>query len=502
MTQGKEIHHGNHLNKYLKNTPWYLLSSLTTKAMGFFLIPLFTHYLTPEEFGTLSTLEALGRVLPIFISLYLDSAFNRYYFEEKKISSSRVTRLFSTHFWFIVPWGVFVSIITILASPKLVSDLPNVAILPIVVVVFTQLFNQLALMVTMIWNANLLAKKLAIFQIIMSFLSVAITVYLLVIQDSNWESRIYALGIISVIQFSILLYIAVSKNWLKFSFELDILKRSLKFSLPLLPNIAAGWIAMFSDRLILAHYGRLDEVGLYSIAAQVAMLMYIVNDALTKVQGPIAMSGLVSDKEEAKKKMSTFLTGYLLLVSVVYFGIFTFSKELLYYFTSSAYHDAYFIVSILAFAYVASGVYRIFINIISFHKATWLISLGAFVQAVVNIILNFTFIPTFGMYAAGFSTLMSTLAYTYWIYRHSQKLDRIPVDFVSITNNFILLFVFCSFIFLINTEFTVGLALWSIKITVFIVFFICILMLRQSQKLRDILALAFRKVPFLPNIKL
>jgi len=490
----KPIHSGEHLKKYLTNTPWYLLSSLTTKAMGFFLIPLFTYYLTPEEFGTLSTLEAFARVLPIFISLYLDSAFSRYYYEEKKVSRSRVTLLFSTHFWFVLPWGILVSLVVVLLSPALVKDLPSVAIWPVIVIVFTQLLNQLAIMVTLIWNANLLAKKLAIFQVFMSFFSVALTVYFLVVQGGNWESRIYSLGIVAVLQLSILLFIAISKGWLKLRFNLSVLKRSLKFSLPLMPNIAAGWIAMFSDRIILAHYGRLDEVGLYSVAAQIAMLMYIVNDALTKVQGPIAMSGLVSDKEEAKKKITEFLTSYLLLVSLIYFGIFTFSKELLYYFTETAYHNAYIIVSILSFCYVASGIYRVFINIISFHNATWLISLGALVQAGVNIILNFSFIPTFGMYAASFSTLMSTLAYTYWIYRHSQKLDYIRIDFMPMIKNLLLLITACIFVYFINREFSVGIISWTIKVSLFIFFIISLLMLKQSQKLRNALAISLRKL--------
>jgi len=482
MKKSQEIHQGNHFQKYLKNAPWYLFSSLTTKAMGFLLLPMFTHYLSPEEFGTLSTLEALGRVLPIFLSLYLDAAFSRYYYQDKKISEDKVSVLFSTHFWFLLPWGVIISVIVIIFSPYLMSDLLGVSILPIIAVVFTQLLNQLAIMVTMIWTANLLAKRLAIFQIIMSLLSLGLTVYFMVYKGEGWESRLYALGFVAVLQFCVLLFIALHKSWLSFSFDFTILKRSLKFSVPLIPNIAAGWIAMFSDRIILAHFGRLDEVGLYSIAAQIAILMYVINDAITKVQGSIAMSGLVSDKEEAKKKMSDFLIAYFTLMSLAYFSLTLFSRELLFYFTEASFHDAYLIIPILAFVYVLSGFYRVFTIIISFHNATWIISAAAFLQALTNIAVNISLIPTFGMFAAAFSTLISMMFYTLFIIYFAQRLDKIFIqysDFIKIGGG---LLVFIAIIHWLNYSLPVGTALFLYKL-ILLLFFCGLIMSFQSSQI-------------------
>lgn len=488
MTVQNKVHEGGHFQKYLKNTPWYLLSSITTKAMGFLLIPLFTNYLSPEEFGTLSTLEALGRILPIFISLYLDASFNRYYYEEKNVSSSRVSLLFSTHFWFIVPWGIVICIASIFSSPLLMKDVPEVHIWPILAVVFTQLLNQLALMVTMVWNANLLAKRLAIFQMIMSFLSVGITIYLLVLKDVNWESRIYALAIVAFIQFLTLLYIATIKGWLSFCFDFKILKRSLKFSLPLMPNVIAGWIAMFSDRIILAHFGKLDEVGLYSVAAQFAMLIYVVNDALTKVQGPLSMSGLTSGRAEAKQKMSSFITGYFAVISLCYFSLILFSRELTYYSMSVQFHDAFYLIPILCFVYVLSGFYRVFTIIISFHKATWIISVAAFIQAAINISLNFLLIPKLGMYGAAWSTLLSMLGYTFFIYYSSQKIDSLNIEYQKLMKIALVLAIFTSISLIFDFNFTVGFYLLLYKVLIFTVFITVLLNLESSEYIKKILA--------------
>lgn len=484
MKNNESVHGGGHLKKYLKHTPWYLLSSLTTKAMGFLLIPLLTNYLSPIEYGTLSTVEAIGRVLPIFIALYLDSAFNRFYFKEKAVSQERVSKLYSTHFWFIVFWGTLIGGGAFYIFPLVLRDLSEVSSIVIFVLIITQLFNQLAVMVTMIWNANLLAKKLAIFQVIMSFIAVFLTWYLLTVESLGWESRLYALGLVSVVQLAILLYIAIKNSWLTLSFNKEILLRSLKFSIPLLPNIAAGWIALSSDRLILAYFGKVDQVGLYSVAAQIAILMYVFNDAITKVQTPVAMSGLTDDKTVAKRKMASFLVGYFTLISMVYCLLVLFSREILYYFTADSFHDAYVIVMILGGVYFASGVYRVFTNIISFHNATWIISIAAFIQAIVNIVLNFIFIPHFGMYAAALSTLLSMLAYTFWLYYWAQKLDRIEFDKQAVVKILILVMSLILSSLAIDTYFVVGIELFLFKALIFTLFFVTLVSLKSSYKIK------------------
>ena len=478
-----KIHEGNHFSKYLKNAPWYLISSILTKAIGFFLIPLYTHFLSTEDYGTLSTLESFGRVLPVFLSLYLDAAFNRFYYSEKEVSAARVSCLFSTHFWFLLPWGILVSAIVLLVAPFLFQDLASISVLLIVVVITTQLLTQLAVMVTMIWNANLLAKKLSIFQVVMSLITTAATVYLMAFDDRNWESRIYALFIVAIIQFLILIVIAVNKGWLRFSFSTAILKRSLQFSVPLLPNIAAGWIAMFSDRFVLVYYDKLGEVGVYSIAAQIATLVYVVNDAITKVQGPMAMSGLVDNPDEAKKQMATFLEVYILVIGFFFIGLCYFSYELLYLFTPPEYLNAYLLMPMLASVFIFSGVYRVFTNIISFHNVTRVISIAAMLQALTNLALNFLLIPRYGMYAAAFSTMLSMIVYTAFIVYSAQKLDRINLNYPVLAKSSALIMVFLVLGLLLNSLVEHRVELFILK--VFAILALLAAILYQREDMRD-----------------
>ena len=439
--KSEAIHEGNQLPKYLQSTTWYFISSILTKGIGFFLVPMYTRYLTPEEYGILSTFEAFGRVLPVFLSLYLDSAFSRFYYLEKEVGKDRISVLYSTHFWFILIWGTFASICVATIIYTFDDRIGVFGLLPIVLIVGVQLLNQLSVMVTMIWNANLLAKLLSIFQIITAIVGVALTAYWLAILDYGWISRIYALMVVAVIQLVILTLIAIKKKWLLLTFDKKVLKRSLEYAVPLIPNVAAGWVALFSDRLILAHYGMLDQVGVYSVAAQIVLILYIFNDSITKVQGPLSMSGLTKNIEEAKDRLRVFVQCYVGLIAIFGGLVVIFSREILIIVAPIEYSTAHYVIGILAGVYIFSGIYRVFTNVISFHNKTWIISAAAFIQAALNLFLNFTFIPIFGMYAAAAATLLSVFFYMLFIYIMSQKALYVDIDLFYVGSVLILFFI-------------------------------------------------------------
>ena len=86
--------------------------------------------------------------------------------------------------------------------------------------------------------------------------------------------------------------------------------------------------------------------------------------------------------------------------------------------TESSYHQAYLVTPIVAFAYFCGAVYKPFAEIISFHKKTWLISIGAIVQAVSSLVFNIIFIPVFGQMAAAWTTFASMFIYLLWLFHN------------------------------------------------------------------------------------
>lgn len=466
------IHKGKHLSKYLVNVPWYLLSSICTKLIGLLLLPIYTNNFLKEEIGALSTYESLGRIIVVFISLYLDAAFIRFYYKINGENKNQLGLFFSTHFWFILIWGSIASLILIYSLPVLIPTLPPSTKYLLPTLILNQLMFQLTTMVTSIWSANLKAKKISIYNITFSLFSLFITLYLILINKTGWESRIYALSGVYMMQLFLVTCIAIRLKWLTWNFEAKYIKDSLRYSIPLIPNIVAGWIAMFSDRLIMNYYGQLDQVGLYSIAAQLTLVLYVLNDSITRIQGPLAMSGLTDNPVSAKCEIAKFVLAYFSLITLCYCSILFVLPESIIFILGINYVSTVDIFIILGWVYILSGVYRIFTNIISFHGATWLISVGALFQALINLGFNLILIPIYGMYAAALSTVISMIFYTIWIFLWSQKLDKVSLNYYNIASVFVCsLFVVFSLIIINKNTFLPFINLF-LKVTLFILMII------------------------------
>jgi len=438
----EQIHHGNQFKKILKHGSWYFLSSLLTRASLFLLIPVYTRYLSPTEFGILGNFEAVTRLLPFLISLYLNAAFSRYYYLEREVSEEQAKRLYSTHFWFVCLWGSVVIIVGLVVSTFTLVPLVEVPFFPYIPLVFApSLLNQLAIMGSLVFRANLKAREISVLNLVGFAASTSLTLVLLVPCKMGVLARLYGAALGPLINFVVFTVIAVRSSLLEFVFDVTMLRRGLLYSLPMIPNVAGGWINRISDRLILTYYGKLSEVGLYSLSAQIAYILYLINDATTQVQGPISMSALTEDTQAGKEQISEFLSFYICLILFFYLGLTFFSKEVLHFLTDERFHSAYQIVGLLAFPYVLSGVNRVFTTIIAFHGKTWVISSGAILSALGNIVLNFTFIPYFGQVAAAWASMLSRATNAIWVIYWAQKTDPVPINFGIVGPSFSVAFI-------------------------------------------------------------
>jgi O-antigen/teichoic acid export membrane protein len=425
----EQIHHGNQFTKILRHGSWYFVASVLTKAAGIVLVPIYTRYLSPDEYGILGSLDAISRLLPLFMSFYLDAAFIRYYYVERAASHERVKTLYSTQFWFVAVWGSIVVVIGMLLSPVTIQPLVDVPFSPYVpLVLVAPLFAQLGIMGSQLMRAELRAREVSVISVASFGATAAVSLVLLIGFDQGVVSLLWGLTVGPFVGFVWFTAIALREHVLGWSFEWETLWRGLRFSIPLIPNLAGAWISGFSNRLIIAHYGTNAEVGLFTIAVQLGFVIYFVNDAITQVQGPIGMSALTEDTVAGKRQMSEFISVFLWAMLLMYLGLTLFSEEILAVLTAPAYHSAYTLVGIIALAYAVAGLYRVFTIVLSYHNHVWLISAGALVSAGLSVIAMFVFVPEYGADAAAWSFLGSTLVYTGWLAWFSQRTDPIPLN--------------------------------------------------------------------------
>ena len=422
------IHEGDWMKTIFSTGKWYLIASLFTKGIGIFLLPLYTTYLSPADYGLLSTINSIALLLPIVISCSLDSAFGRF-FHDYKSDKEKLSVLFSTIFWFVLGFGFF-SIFLVLATAKYwSSDLLSISPYPLLYLAFIPvLFLQLGRLGITYLEQSLRSRMTGLIQVIATVLKVIAIIPLIAYYLYGIKAVLIGNAIAAVTTFICITVIMYKSGILKWQFSKLILRESMLYSLPLIPGIATTWVNSMVDRIIIAKYDSFEGAGLYSFAFQIGLILYLVGDAATKVISPLGISSLLSNIEQSKKKfIATSLNLLVIMGIIACFGIL-FSEELVTILGSEQFKQSIVILPIVILPYIWSIQYRFFSNVISFYKQTRIFTIASIYSACVNLLLNVFLVPRIGFISGAISTIVSSLIYFFILYYYSQKLCPISYN--------------------------------------------------------------------------
>ena len=76
-------------SRLLKNSSIYSGANVLQQMLAFFLLPLYTRFLTPNDYGIISVVNSVAAFLVILLNLSLYAAVSRFYFDYKVAPDSR-----------------------------------------------------------------------------------------------------------------------------------------------------------------------------------------------------------------------------------------------------------------------------------------------------------------------------------------------------------------------------------------------------------------------------
>ena len=430
------------LSSLINYGKWYFISSVLTKGLSVLLLPIYTRYLSPEDFGVLQSLNSIAIFLPILLSCSLDSAIARYY-HNLKHDNAKLAIMFSTIFWFVTVYGIAFLVLFFLTSSLWITPLLKISVYPLAYLAFIPaLLNQLVQLGRAFLEQSLETRKITILDVLSAIINGGISILLLIDFGYGVEARLIGIFISSVFLLFCYTHWFYKHHLLQFVFSYKYLYEYLRYSFPLIPAMAGSWIASLSDRLVIAKYTSLYAVGIYSLAYQLSYILYIMGDACTRVLGPLTMSGLVERKEETKRKISRLALVLLALMLQTNLCVFLFSKEILSFVVGASYQDSYSLIPVLGFVFIIGMKQRFPMQIISFYKKTWIISLGSILMGGINLLCNLIFVSMYGYLAAAYVTVFSSLFYACWIFFFSQKMEYINYNISKILFLLVVYFTF------------------------------------------------------------
>lgn len=201
-------------------------------------------------------------------------------------------------------------------------------------------------------------------------------------------------------------------------------KASLIFSLALIPHGISQWIMSSSDRVIIEYILGSKEVGIYSLAYNIAMVLMLLNSAIALTLPTYIIKNYKNWKEQDyDNKIIKIYTFVSLGLFFIILSIFSLDKL---YFGILGYYGQEMIplVFIIYFGIYILGLYYFYANYLFFHKKAYIISRTTFYAAIINVVLTVFFVYLVGVLGAAFSTLIAYICYLYIIKKECLKIEK------------------------------------------------------------------------------
>lgn len=393
-------------NKPIKNTVYYLFSSFFGAFLPLISVPIFTNYLSIEQFGTYALIQVYSIFLVGVCNFGLTTAYEREFFEyDSKIHKS--TLFFSVISFVILllilaGTGTFIFKSNISNLLFVKTDYENLILLSFLATAFNNLKVYFLIYFKNIKNAKLYASY-NIFEITFTYV---LSIVFLIFLDMGISALIVGQLLSNLIVFLLLLFFYLKEN--KFLLSKSFLVPALKISFPLTPKIFFGIIGSQFDKYMLGMLNSVGGVGIYNVGHKLANVSFLLMTAVQQVYAPNVYTKMFKlSNIEAGKSIGKYLTPFMYLSVLFCLLVCLFSEEIIIMLTPVEYHGAIKITIILSLLY-ATMFFGKQPQLI-YSKKTWLSSAIMLLSITLNILINIPFIYKWGALGAAYATLIGGL---------------------------------------------------------------------------------------------
>ena len=466
MTDNNLIQRG-----FFKDSSIYLSASVISTGIGFITLPIYTRFLSPSDYGIVALFFMFGQVSSGLISLGLQSASYRYYFkyknnmdEYKSLNSSILIFLLIVYFlggiiiYYLANWFSLT-----LFDGKITASLIRLSFL-------SGCMGYLFTYFTYILTAQLRSVTFSIITILSAIIKVLFVLYFIFMHSLTYLALIYATLLNQGIM--IICLLILTANLLDIRFSPNHLKKSLKFSFPMVLRLIIGSIHRSFDKMMLVNFSGLSSVGYYSFGEKIATILKLIMDSIGKVWTPYFLNKAHENTQEAKNSIAKRYLEMSFLIMFIGFLLICFSEEMIIVLTTKEFYPAMYIVPVYVFYYLFGIMGMLSIAQIQFSEKTYYILPASILSVFLNISFNVLLIPAYGalgaVMALSFTSIFGSIVHLYFGF----KLYPIPLKWWQLAGRFLFIFIFAIPIYLLmamDINFIVKIVVKIINVLMFLI---------------------------------
>ncbi len=411
---------GAQMRRLGKHSAIYGLGGIVSRVIAVFLLPLYTRYLEPSDFGAVGLLVGLSAVLVTILRAGISSAFFRFYFDAKDTAERLL--VLRTSFWFTMASasaGLVAGVL--LAEPLadlLLLDEPNLVRAAFVGIWAQMNYEQL----TSLFRVE---ERSGLF-VLASLVNIAVTIATTLVLVVGYDQG--ALGVI-VGNFTgtLAVYLALlgyRRAQLGLQLSRPMLREMNRFGVPLVPSALALIALNFGDRFFLNELVGTAEVGRYELGVRIASAMVLLITAFRTAWPAFAYS--IEDDGEAKRTYAFVLTYLVAAASWLALALGLLSPWLVRLLATPEYYEGGRVVALLAFGGVAYAGYIVIAIGVGRAKRTkfnWVITGAA---ASISVVLNLLLVPRYELIGSGIAAASAYAAMFMGMCWYAQRVFPTP----------------------------------------------------------------------------
>jgi O-antigen/teichoic acid export membrane protein len=399
----------------------YTAASIVSKLIAVALLPLYTRYLTPADYGAAEVMFAAVVSASIIVRLGTIEALLRFYYKDGEDPARVVATSFAALFWLATGAALialpFAGPISEALLPHPAPDLARISIGGLWVLTMFEFLLTL-------FRLEERARAYFVTTMLSVLAAIGLTVVLVVGRGEGARGLLlgsYASGAVFVLGL-----IWVQRRRLSLWIDRALLRRLMRFGLPTMPAELSLYMLNFVDRIILVRSAGLAEAGLYSLAVKFAQGVNVLVRGFQLAWPPLAYS--IRDDGEARRAYAAVVTWFVAGCAFVVAGMWLLSRWIVRALAAPEFFGSYKAIGLIATGVTLYALYMVLVVILGRTGRTEFNFPATAAALAANVALNLALVPSLGIVGAGIALVASYLVVLALMYGFTQRLFPVPYE--------------------------------------------------------------------------
>ena len=395
-----------------KASLWYTVCNFFQKGISFIVVPVYVRLLSTAEYGEWSVFQSWRDILIIFASLNLYCGVYTKTLVDNTDDRDRYTASMQG-LGTLISIGLFIVYIFTheWCNAKLELNTFYMSLLFLYFIVHPGLAFW-----TSRQRVEYKYQKMVAVTVIMSVLTPSLSVILL--KCTELREKALILGFLLVqCGFGLFFYVYQFLKG-KCFYHKEYWKYAAKFNISLVPHYLSFIILNQSDRIMIKEICDESDAGIYSFAYQIASAINVLISAINGSRVPWTYEKLKSKTYDSLKQTTNALVIMMGAITVL---VALISPEIISILGTEDYSVAVYVIPIVTLGVYYTFVYDLYASIEFYYGATKYVMYASIIGAILNLLLNFIFIPMYGFIAAAYTTLICYVVFMFMHYLFSKN---------------------------------------------------------------------------------